>query len=180
MPPLMSLRRSSVVAAFVFGVLAISACKPPSNQPKAYDNVTQANFIEGCTGIVTTGDTATGDTAMGDTATGDTAKSPSTSVVTTDGASSSVCKCEYNWFVNNVPFDQQTADSQGKGPDAVDFLELNQQLQDDPTSMPQDIQDSLNSACSKAELVTPNTGQTGTSVAPSGTAVEATTSTTTP
>ena len=91
-----------------------------------------------------------------------------------------MCKCEYDWFVANVPFDQKTADSAGQGPDKVDFQELNQQLQDDPTSMPQDIQDSLNSACSHGELVTPSTGQTGTSVAPSDTGIEATTSTAAP
>lgn len=166
----MSLRRSFAVVAFAFGLLALTACKPPSNEPKGYDDVTETNFIEGCTGIVTTGTTGTDGGAEG----------PSTSIVTTDGASSSVCKCEYDWFVANVPFDQKTADSAGQGPDKVDFQELNQQLQDDPTSMPQDIQDSLNSACNKGELVTPNTAQTGTSVAPSGTAVETTTSTTAP
>jgi hypothetical protein len=165
----MSLRRSSAVVAFAFGLLALTACKPPSNEPKGYDDVTEANFIEGCTGIVTTGTTGS-----------DGSGSPSTSVVTTNGASSGVCKCEYDWFVANVPFDQKTADSAGQGPDKVDFQQLNQQLQDDPTSMPQDIQDSLNSACSNGELVTPNTSPTGTSIATSGTAIETTTSTAAP
>jgi hypothetical protein len=165
----MSLRRSFAAVAFALGLLALTACKPPSNEPKSYNDVTEANFIEGCTGIVTTGTTGS-----------DGSGGPSTSVVTTNGASSSVCKCEYDWFVANVPFDQKTADSAGQGPDKVDFQQLNQQLQDDPTSMPQDIQDSLNSACSKGELVTPNTSQSGTSIAPSGTAIETTTSTTAP
>jgi hypothetical protein len=155
--PSMSLRRSAAVVAFAFGLLALTACKPPSNEPKAYDEVTEANFIEGCTGVVTEG----------------TVENPSTSIVTTDGASSGVCKCEYDWFVANVPFDQKTAATSGQ-PDQVNFQDLNQQLQDDPTSMPQEIQDGLKSACS--EHVTPaTTGQTASPGAPSDTAVDTTT-----
>ncbi len=158
------LRRSTAVVAFVFGLLALSACKPPSNEPTGYDDVTKANFIEGCTGVVTSG----------------TADSTSTSVITTNGASPDVCECEYNWFVDHMPFDQKAAEAQGNR-DALNFQTLNQQLQDNPDSMPQDIQDSLRSACAEGEKVTPaTTGQAGTTGAPSDTAVENTTSTTTP
>jgi hypothetical protein len=124
------LRPRSLVGLAVLSLVALSACSPPSNTPDAYDDVTEANFVEGCTGIVTTG----------------TAADASTSSVA-PGASEDVCRCQYNWFVQNMPFDQQAAEDAGDGPDALNFKELNQQLQDDPTSMPQDVQDSLRSAC---------------------------------
>jgi hypothetical protein len=158
------LRRSFALAAFAFGLLALSACKPPSNEPTSYDDVTEANFMEGCTGIATSG----------------TAESTSTSVVTTDGASSEVCKCEYDYFVANVPFDQKAAEAQGNK-DAPNFQDLNQQLQDNPDSMPQNIQDDLRSKCAEGEQVTPTTsGQPGTTAPPSDTAIDNSTSSTGP
>jgi len=124
------LRTRSLVGLAVLSLVALSACSRPDNTPDAYNDVTEANFIEGCTGIVTTG----------------TAQDASTSSIA-PGASEDVCRCEYQWFVDNMPFDQKAADENGQGPDRLDFEELNQQLQDDPTSMPQDVQDDLRQAC---------------------------------
>lgn len=151
----MSRLRSTSALALLVALFALPACTPPSNAPKAYDDVTEANFIEGCTGVVTTSGTA---------------ENPSTSIVTDNGASSTVCKCQYDWFVSNVPFDQQAADDAGT-PDQVDFQQLNQQLQDNPDSMPQEYQDALKSACGSSSIgsgenVTPTTQATGTTEAP--------------
>lgn len=161
----MSRLRSTSALAFLVALLALPACSPPSNTPKAYDDVTEANFIEGCTGVVTTSGTA---------------ENPSTSIVTDNGASRDVCKCQYDWFVENIPFDQKAADEAGT-PDQVDFQQLNQQLQDNPDSMPEDYQSGLKTACGTStvgagESLTPTTR----AAEPTDTVAEETTSTGTP
>jgi hypothetical protein len=159
MPRLRS--RSALVLLLVAG-FTLTACNPPSNEPDAYDDVSKANFIEGCTGVVTVG----------------TAESASTSIVS-DGAPAAVCECEYQWFVDNVPFDSAAAEEQGKGPDDLTFEELNEQLGDNANSMPQDIQDSLKSACQDGGS-SPGTAesQSGSTGSPNDTAIETTTTTT--
>jgi hypothetical protein len=132
----MSRLRSTSALALLVALLALPACSPPSNAPKAYGAVSEANFVEGCTGIVTTSGTA---------------EDPSTSVVIDNGANQDVCKCQYNWFVANVPFDQKAADEAGT-PDKVDFQQLNQQLQDKPDSMPEEYQSGLKSACGSSTI----------------------------
>lgn len=158
------LRCRSLPAVFVAALFVITACSPPSNEPDAYDDTTQANFIQGCTGIVTEG------TAL-DTST--------SSLEGGAGADRGTCQCQYNYFVQNVPFDSEAAEQQQKGPDAVNFVELNQQLEDDPNSMPDDIKNGLQAACPDGNSVgtTQGTGEvlSGTTVAPSDTAAETTT-----
>lgn len=155
------LRSRSAFALLLVAGLALTACTPPSNEPDAYDDVSKANFVEGCTGVVTVG----------------TAESASTSVVS-DGAPTTVCECEYEWFVDNVPFDSEAAKTQDTRADGLTFDELNQQLGDNASSMPQDIQDSLKSAC-QGSGVSPGTteSQTGSSGSPNDTAIETTTTT---
>jgi hypothetical protein len=137
-------RRSALVAAVV-GLVALTACNPPSNEPDAYDDTTRANFIQGCTGIVTEG----------------TALDASTSSVGA-GADQATCECQYDYFVNNVPFDSAAAEAAGKGADATNFVDLNQQLEDDPNSMPDDIEQGLRTACGEAG--SSGEAQTGTTV----------------
>jgi hypothetical protein len=153
------LRTRSALAVLLFGLFAITACNPPSNEPDAYDDVSKANFIEGCTGVVTSG----------------TAESASTSIVS-DGAPANVCECEYNWFVDHVPFDSEAAKTQDTRPDGLTFEELNQQLGDNANSMPQDIQDSLRSACPSGGTSPGTTeSQAGSTGSPNDTAIEPTT-----
>jgi hypothetical protein len=158
-PSSRSRRRFAVVAVIALALVGV-ACNPPSNEPDEYDDTTRSNFLEGCTGIVTEG----------------TALDASTSSIG-EGADPSVCECQYEWFVDNLPFDSDAAEQQGQGPDAVNFVELNQQLEDDPNSMPEDIQSSLRTAClGGGGPTTQGTGeaQTGTS-APPGTNADSTT-----
>ena len=61
-------RRRLALVALLGGLAALTACGPPSNEPDAYDDTTRANFIEGCTGIVTEGtalDASTSSVAAG-------------------------------------------------------------------------------------------------------------------
>jgi hypothetical protein len=146
-------RPRTLLAALAVAVLALTACNPPSNEPDAYDDVTQSNFLQGCTGIVTEG----------------TALDASTSSIGS-GASRAVCECQYEYFVTNVPFDSAAAEEAGAGPDAPNFVELNQQVEDDPESLPQDIKDGLQ-RCADSGGASSGTGesQAGSTVAPSET-----------
>jgi hypothetical protein len=125
------LRPRFALALLALVSIAAVGCTTPSNEPEAYDDTTKSNFLQGCTGIVTEG----------------TAEDASTSSIGA-GASPAVCECQYEYFVENVPFDTEAAEAAGEGPDAVNFVELNQQVQDDPNSLPQDIRDGLQQACS--------------------------------
>jgi hypothetical protein len=44
-----------LVPVLLLSLVGLTACRPPSNEPTTYDDVTEANFLEGCTGIVTQG-----------------------------------------------------------------------------------------------------------------------------
>jgi hypothetical protein len=153
------------LALVVAGTALLAACSPPSNAPQEYNDVTRTNFVQGCTGIVTIG----------------TEQDAETSIVG-EGADTGVCECQYDWFVENVPFDSEAAEAQGQGGDAVTFTELNQQLQDDPQSMPDFVKEGLASACGDAAPASGGPSgtaevQSGTSVAPSDTTVVPTEST---
>jgi hypothetical protein len=136
----------------VVGAAVLTACSPPSNAPQAYDDVTKANFVQGCTGVVTIG----------------TDQDAETSIVG-EGADTSTCECQYDWFVQNVPFDSEAAGASGQGENALTFTELNQQLQDDPQSMPDSIKEGLESSCGSS--ATSSGGPSGTTEAQSGTTV---------
>ena len=128
------LRPRTVAVVLALAGLVIAGCNTPSNQPGEYDDTTRANFLEGCTGIVTEG----------------TAQDASTSSIGA-GAGLATCECRYEYFVQNVPFDSEAAEAAGQGPDAVNFVELNQQVQNDPNSLPPDIRDGLQEACADAD-----------------------------
>jgi hypothetical protein len=140
-------RRLALVA--LLGGLALTACSPPSNEPDAYDDTTRTNFIQGCTGIVTEG----------------TAIDASTSSVGA-GADADTCECQYNWFVDNVPFDADAATAAGK---PWNFVDLNQQLEDDPNSMPDEIKQGLQAACGGDGAPATTEAQAGTTLDPSAT-----------
>jgi hypothetical protein len=137
-------RPRTLVAVLAIAIVALTGCNPPSNEPDAYDDVTRSNFLQGCTGIVTEG----------------TAIDASTSSIGA-GASQAVCECQYDYFVQNVPFDSDAAEEAGLGPDAANFVELNQQVENDPGSLPQDIKDGLQ-ACADSG----GESQSGSTVAP--------------
>jgi hypothetical protein len=86
-------------------------------------------------------------------------------VVAENGASGDQCQCRYNYFVAHVPYDKSAAEAAGT-PDAVNFTELNQQLEDDANSMPDDIKNALAAACPENAGPTPATteAQTSTSI----------------
>jgi hypothetical protein len=106
--------------------------------------------VQGCTGVVTIG----------------TDQDAETSVVG-EGADPAVCECQYDWFVQNVPFDSDAAKAAGQGEDATTFTELNQQLQDDPQSMPEFVKEGLASSCGASAPT--STGPSGTAESQSGT-----------
>lgn len=133
------MRPRPVLAALALCGLLAAGCTTPSNEPDSYDDTTRANFLEGCTGIVTEG----------------TGADASTSSIG-EGADLAVCECQYDWFVQNVPFDADAAEAAGLGRDAPNFVELNQQVQDDPESLPENIRQAMR-AC--ADGTAPGTGE---------------------
>jgi hypothetical protein len=113
-------RKAVAVGGAALLVVALAACSTPSNTPSAYDDATQANFVEGCTATDATG----GSVGQG--------QSPET------------CQCKYEWFVGNVPYSPDTA---GEGYSGDTFTGLQSQMHSNPDSMPTQIADDLAQAC---------------------------------
>lgn len=111
-------RRAAVsFTALVVALGLLGGCKQ-DNTPQAYDDVTRANFMQGCTGE-NTGE---------------------------KGASQDVCRCAYEWFVDNVPINAKTGASTA-GYTGPNFTDLDAQLKTDPTNFPQEITAALTKAC---------------------------------
>jgi len=117
--------------------LTLAGCSQ-DNTPTAYDEVTEANFMQGCTGA-------------------DTGE---------QGASEDYCRCAYQWFVDNVPINAEAATEQGL-PEEPNFTQLNKDLSNDPEALPADIRDALATTCGSGPRVpgtTPGTPLPGTSL----------------
>jgi hypothetical protein len=145
-----SARTASLAALAAVVGLALSACTTPSNNPEAYTDQVQANFVAGCTGQFTTSDG-----------------------VSTTLASNDVCQCNYAVYVYNVPYDDNAkTQSTYSGYGGQTFLAINDTLKkdpnkfNDPTVVPQAVRDKL-SQCTKSNGSSQTTVKsTGTTLSP--------------
>lgn len=127
-------------AALALAGLLLAGCAQ-GNEPTAYDETTQANFIQGCTGE------GTG----------------------TTGASSDYCECAYGYFVDNVPFDAEAAKEAGL-PEDPNFVAVNDALEKADDAMPESLEQAIAAACGTSDQPGPDTGgPTTSSTAPTGT-----------
>ena len=126
-------RPAHLAAVVATAGLALTACTTPSNNPEAYTQEVQDNFLAGCTGQFTSSDG-----------------------VTTTLATKDVCQCNYAVFVYNVPYDDNArSQSTYQGYGGSTFLAINDELKKDPNKfndpnvVPQAVRDKLNQ-CTKS------------------------------
>jgi len=112
--------------------LSLAGCAP-DNTPKEYGADVEKSFVEFCSGNINPVDG-----------------------VTTTIATNTYCRCAYNVFKDNVPYNDEDKTSRFSGKYADDkptFLALNNDLQNDPgkiDQLPDDVKNKLR-ACPKVE-----------------------------
>jgi hypothetical protein len=122
-------------AAFaVLGLVVLAGCTT-DNTPKAYNDIVRASFVAACTGDV-----------------------PAVDGVTTTLASTTYCRCAYDVYANNVPYNNDDKDNRDngrlKGYGGKVFVDLEAELKDDPNKInddsvvPKSVRDQL-AACPK-------------------------------
>lgn len=151
---------ATLAGAAAMLALGLTACAP-SNTPTSYDAVTEQNFLEGCLNryVNRVDDTlaVTNDTLSPDVA----------------GGTQQQCECQYQVFVDQVPFN--SSDTSKPGYDGPNFTDLNKSLEGDNgaealNTLPPDVQGDLKSCALPAQ-----SGPTG-----SGTTLPTQTTTTLP
>jgi hypothetical protein len=128
-----------MLAAIAVTGLLLAGCSQ-GNEPTAYDETTEANFIQGCTGE------GTGAT----------------------GASSDYCQCAYRYFVDNVPFDADAAKEAGL-PEEPNFVAVNDALEQADDAMPESLEQAIAASCGTSGRPGPDTGGPTTSSTATGT-----------
>ena len=138
-------RRAPLLLVLVAAVALLAGACNQSNTPTAYNDVTQKNFLAGCTG--NTSDNA----EPGNTS--NAGNQPPTTL-----ASTGACQCAYNWIVLNIPYNDSNKSTpitvEGIGSqtftssyDGKTFESINNDLTDNPDDMPQTVKDGLADAC---------------------------------
>lgn len=133
----MQRRRTATTAgvALVLG-LTLAACGQ-SNTPSAYEPIVEGNFLEACTNRDYT---LTDDTL---------AITDATLAPDVTGGSDEQCRCQYQVFVDMVPYNSD--DTSQPGYEGPTFTELDDALRndDDPAAafdrLPEDVRDALSS-----------------------------------
>jgi|tagenome__1003787_1003787.scaffolds.fasta_scaffold20297218_2 hypothetical protein len=155
-----SRRRSALLFALVAAVALMAGACAQKNTPTAYNDVTQTQFLAGCTGN-TSDDAQPGNTAND----GD---GPATTL-----APQSACQCAYNWIVLNVPYNDANKSNpitiEGIGTQNFTYTDktfesINNDLADDPGSIPEPIQTGLANECKDegwVQATTTTTAQQG-------------------
>ncbi|MCU0267406.1 MAG: hypothetical protein MUF83_02045 [Acidimicrobiales bacterium] len=118
------------VGLVVGAAVLLGACSQPSNTPTGYDETVQANFIAACTG-----------------------GGPGTSSPSTTLAGADFCGCAYDVVAANIPYDDS---AKPEGYDGPTFLDIEGDLESNPSAFPQAVTDEINAEC-RGEDVTPTT-----------------------
>jgi hypothetical protein len=128
---------AGVVGLALVATLGLTGCNE-DNTPKAYDTLTQQNFLELCTNLYFN---SSDDTLA---ATSNTVKADVTAPTQEE------CQCQYDVFVNQVPINDN--DTSKPGYNGPNFTDLNAQLKSDPATawatLPASVTDAV-TACVK-------------------------------
>lgn len=166
---------AGLLAVLAVATLGLTGCNQ-DNTPKAYNTLTQQNFVELCTNdyYKSTGE-ITADQTGATASTLDPALSSTGSTIKSgvDASSEQSCLCMYAVFVAQLPINKSAAPS---GYTGQNFTDLNAKLKTDPTSAWATLPDSVTSAVSACAsssatpTTTPPTASSSTTAAPSTTA----------
>ncbi len=149
-------RRTALLFALVAAVALLAGACSQKNTPTAYDDVTQTQFLAGCTGN-TSDDAQPGNTAND----GD---GPATTL-----APQSACQCAYNWIVLNVPYNDANKSNpitiEGIGTQNFTYTDktfeaINNDVTDHPDNVPPEIQTALAKECKDEGWAQPSTTTT--------------------
>lgn len=155
-------RRAALLFVLVAAVALMAGACSQENTPTAYDDVTQTQFMAGCTG--NTSDNAQPGNTEND------GNGPDTTLAPTDA-----CQCAYNWIVLNVPYNDANKDNpvtiEGIGTQDFTFTDetfqsINDDLANNPDQMPEPIQTGLATACKNDGWSQPTTTTTAGSGGP--------------
>ena len=159
---------AGLLAALVVATLGLAGCNQ-DNTPKAYNTLTQQNFVELCTNnyYTSTGD-ITADQTGATASTLDPALSATASTIKSgvQASTEQSCLCMYSVFVAQLPINKSAAPSGYSGPN---FTDLNASLKTDPTSawatLPDSITSAVSACASSAASTTTTTAATSTTTA---------------
>lgn len=140
-------RRSWAVGLAGIAALSLAACAP-NNTPASYDDVAESSFMKSCSG-----------------------DAPEFDGTTTTLAGADYCRCAYQVFVQNVPFDgddQETRTADGQqvfaGYEGKTYLDYNSEMRSDPNILADDIKAKLEECRSNPDSIstTPGSAPPGT------------------
>jgi hypothetical protein len=142
--------------ALLAAVALLAGACSQKNTPTAYDDVTQTQFLAGCTGN-------TSDNAQPGNTANDGNGTPTTL------ASQSACQCAYNWLVLNVPYNDANKNNpttiEGIGTQSFTYTDktfegINDDMADHPDQLPDEIQTGLAKECKDEGWAQPSTTTT--------------------
>lgn len=162
---------AGLLAVLAVATLGLTGCNQ-DNTPKAYNTLTQQNFVELCTNTYykSTGD-ITGEQSASTASTLDPALSPTGSTIKSNVQASdqSSCLCMYSVFVQQLPINKAAASA---GYTGTNFTDLNAKLKTDPTGAWATLPDSVTSAvsaCASGSTTTTTPASSTTTAAPTTT-----------
>lgn len=148
--------------------LALAGCSH-DNTPSGYDDgyLPQKNFLEGCTNYLYNVDGTGSDATLTISGTQASSENPA-------GGSDSQCRCQYQVFVNQVPYnDAAKGEQQYAGYQGPTFVGLNKDLkgdnpQDALNKLPDSVKNALNGCVNSGPSAGGSTGSTTSTTAASG------------
>ena len=141
---------AGLLAIVAVATLGLTGCNQ-DNTPKAYDTLTQQNFLELCTNHYFDSTDST------------LAQTNNTIKSGVDALDQSQCQCQYDVFVQQMPINKAAAPAGYTGPN---FTDLNAKLKSDPTGAWATVPDSIKTALTACAS---GSGSTSTTAAPSTT-----------
>ena len=169
---------AGAVALALVLMIGLSGCNQ-DNTPKAYNTLTEQNFVELCTNYLYD---STGDLTDSTTGTSTPSLDPALSKTDTtiksgaQGLTESQCLCQYQVFVNQIPINKSTAATL-QGYTGTNFTDLNSKLKTDPegawATLPDSVTSALKGCANGSGASTPASGaSTSTTVAATATTTQ--------
>lgn len=159
---------AGAVALALVAMIGLSGCKQ-DNTPKAYNTLTEQNFVELCTNHLyeSTGDLTDSTSGNAAPSLDPALKSTGTTIKSgIDALSQDQCLCQYQVFVNQIPVNKSAAQAGYSGPN---FTDLNSKLKTDPetawATLPDSVTTALKTCVSTNGQASPSTDSTTTTSA---------------